>query len=72
MSELNNFLDYLKQLIAERRANLDDPDIDVLSRLIVGEAKSDRLSELELMHNCIFLLNAGPETTTNLIDIRIA
>jgi cytochrome P450 len=27
----------------------------------------DRLSELELLHNCIFLLNAGHETTTNLI-----
>jgi cytochrome P450 len=25
------------------------------------------LSELELIHNCIFLLNAGHETTTNLI-----
>ena len=27
----------------------------------------DRLSEPELLHNCIFLLNAGHETTTNLI-----
>jgi cytochrome P450 len=27
----------------------------------------ERLSELELLHNCIFLLNAGHETTTNLI-----
>ena len=27
----------------------------------------DRLSETELLHNCIFLLNAGHETTTNLI-----
>jgi cytochrome P450 len=26
-----------------------------------------RLGELELLHNCIFLLNAGHETTTNLI-----
>ena len=27
----------------------------------------ERLSKLELIHNCIFLLNAGHETTTNLI-----
>ena len=27
----------------------------------------DCLSELELLHNCIFVLNAGHETTTNLI-----
>ncbi len=34
-----------------------------------GEAGGgdDRLSELELMHNCIFILNAGHETTSNLI-----
>ena len=30
-------------------------------------AGGERLSELELIHNCIFLLNAGHETTTNLI-----
>ena len=27
----------------------------------------ERLGELELLHNCIFILNAGHETTTNLI-----
>src|SRR6202012_4833734 len=27
----------------------------------------DKLTELELLHNCIFILNAGHETTTNLI-----
>jgi cytochrome P450 len=32
-----------------------------------GSAAEERLSELELIHNCIFLLNAGHETTTNLI-----
>ena len=31
----------------------------------IGEG--ERLSKLELIHNCIFLLNAGHETTTNLI-----
>ena len=40
---VKNFLDYLKQLIADRRANLGDPDVDVLSRLIVGEANGDGL-----------------------------
>jgi cytochrome P450 len=64
---VKDFLDYLKLLIADRRANLGDPDADVLSRLIVGEASGNSLSELELLHNCIFLLNAGHETTTNLI-----
>jgi hypothetical protein len=39
----------------------------VLTRLIQGEAGGERLSDTELLHNCIFLLNAGHETTTNLI-----
>jgi cytochrome P450 len=38
----------------------------VLTRLLQGDAEGV-LSETELLHNCIFLLNAGHETTTNLI-----
>ncbi len=39
----------------------------MLTNLIQGEAGGERLSAKELLHNCIFLLNAGHETTTNLI-----
>lgn len=63
------FLEYLKLLVADRRANPGDPQSDVLTRLIQGE-RSDNgqpLTEKELLHNCIFILNAGHETTTNLI-----
>ena len=49
------------------RAIHGDPDKDVLTRLIQGEASGERLTETELLHNCIFILNAGHETTTNLI-----
>jgi hypothetical protein len=35
--------------------------------LIQGEDNGERLTAKELLHNCIFLLNAGHETTTNLI-----
>ena len=38
----------------------------MLTRLIAGEG-GESLSAPELLHNCIFLLNAGHETTTNLI-----
>jgi cytochrome P450 len=62
-----DFLDYLRTLVARRRAAPGDPDRDVLTRLIQGEADGDRLSEVELLQNCIFILNAGHETTTNLI-----
>lgn len=60
-------LAYLRTLVAERRKAPGDPARDVLTRLIRGEASGDQLSEAELLQNCIFLLNAGHETTTNLI-----
>ncbi|HVO90887.1 MAG TPA: cytochrome P450 [Casimicrobiaceae bacterium] len=60
-------LDYLRTLVADRRRRPDDPDTDVLTRLIQGESDGERLTETELLHQCIFLLNAGHETTTNLI-----
>jgi len=62
-----DFMAYLRRLVAERRAHPKDFDSDVLTRLIQGEIGGERLSEPELLHNCIFLLNAGHETTTNLI-----
>lgn len=58
---------YLRSLVAERRQRPGDPERDVLTRLIQGEANGEQLSEVELLQNCIFLLNAGHETTTNLI-----
>ena len=42
-------------------------DDDLLTRLIRDETGGQPLSEHELLHNCVFLLNAGHETTTNLI-----
>jgi cytochrome P450 len=61
-------LAYLSALVSQRRARPGDPDTDVLTRLIQGDqADGDRLTEKELLHQCIFLLNAGHETTTNLI-----
>ena len=68
------FLDYLRDLVADRRKHPGNPEQDVLTRLIQGEKEdlghdkaADTLSEVELLQNCIFLLNAGHETTTNLI-----
>lgn len=66
------FRDYLIGLVAERRRNMRDPEQDVLSRLIAGEADGEKLTEEELLQNCIFLLNAGHETTTNLIGNGVA
>ncbi len=59
------FKEFLKKITDERRRNPGDPDTDVLTRMIIAEESN--LSETELLQNCIFILNAGHETTTNLI-----
>jgi cytochrome P450 len=62
----SEFSAYLDELIVERsrRAAGDD---DILGTLIHGEVDGEKLTHDELVQNCIFLLNAGHETTTNLI-----
>jgi cytochrome P450 len=61
---LAEFHAYLRALIAERRARPGDAERDVLTRLL---RSAEPLCEDELVENCVFLLNAGHETTTNLI-----
>lgn len=61
------FTDYLRRLVTDRRRRPGDPSRDVLTRLIQGEPDAEPLSERELLQNCVFILNAGHETTTNLI-----
>jgi len=63
---VREFTDYLQLLVTDRRAHLSDHDL--LSRLL----QEKDLSTQELLHNCIFLLNAGHETTTNLIGNGLA
>ncbi len=66
-----DFKAYLLDLVARRQKEGAQSSGEILSTLIdaseFSDSEGDRLSELELLHNCIFLLNAGHETTTNLI-----
>ena len=62
---VTDFKAYLKGVVDDRTSNPGDPDTDILTRLI--QTEHGALSEIELLQNCIFILNAGHETTTNLI-----
>ena len=55
---------YFKNLIAERRKNLGD---DLISTLLKAEAEGDKLTEDELIGTVVLLIQAGHETTANLI-----
>ena len=56
-----DFMDYLKPVIAERRA---DPRQDLLSHMLTAR-EDDRLSEEEVISTTILLLNAGHEATVH-------
>jgi len=65
---VEEFKAYLCDLIeSKRRSKAPRDDFDVLGALVDAETLEGKLSELELLHNCIFLLNAGQDTTTSLI-----
>ncbi len=58
------FADYVRSMIAERRAN---PQDDLLSHMIHTEHKGQYLTEDELISTTIVLLNAGHEATVHQI-----
>jgi cytochrome P450 len=66
---LAGFHAYLRDLLDDRRKTPGNPEHDVLTRLIRSEGAP--LSDVELIENCVFLLNAGHETTSNLIGNAI-
>jgi len=65
---VTEFETLLADLIAHRRADPEGAGQgEVLDALIFGEADGRGLTDQELIQNCIFLLNAGHETTTSLV-----
>lgn len=64
---------YLRDLIARKRRSPPAPhEVDVLWALIEASEQADgtageALTELEILHNSIFMLNAGHDTTGSLI-----
>ncbi|MCK9917455.1 cytochrome P450 [Microbacteriaceae bacterium K1510] len=58
-------LDFVRA--ARTKSNLD-PRADIISALVVAERSGAQISENEILHMCIVILNGGHETTTNLIS----
>ena len=63
-----DFLAFLDDFVSRRRDSLSDDDDDLLARLIRWESDGFKLRGADLYHQIVFLLNAGHETTTNLIS----
>ena len=58
------FVDYLKELFEERRAN---PRDDMISRMALAMEGDDRLTDEEMLATAFLLYGAGHATTVNLI-----
>ncbi|MGW0905302.1 cytochrome P450 [Streptomyces sp. NPDC002853] len=58
------FVHYFRLLIEERRST---PRQDLISHLLQVEEDGQRLDEDDVLATCVLLLNAGHETTVNLI-----
>ena len=66
-SAVINFKQYLKDQIKFRKTHKDINKADEVLSLLI-EAEGIELSETELLHQCIFMLNAGHETSTNMLS----
>jgi hypothetical protein len=65
---VEDFKAYLRELIGWKRAHpAQAQDTDILWALIQSHDAGTGLSELEIIHNSIFMLNAGHDTTASLI-----
>ena len=66
---VEDFKSYLRELIADRRSRpARSASAEILTALVEAEEDGEKLTETELLHQCIFLLNAGHETSTNMIS----
>jgi cytochrome P450 len=65
---IDGLIEYLRPLVAERRKN---PKEDLISTLIAAEEQGNKLTEEELLQNCVLMLIAGHETTVNLIGNNV-
>ncbi|HYV56186.1 MAG TPA: cytochrome P450 [Candidatus Nitrosopolaris sp.] len=61
---IGHLVEYFRGLLRERAAR---PRDDLMSLMLRAEHEGDRLTHDEVVANCILLLFAGHETTTNLI-----
>jgi hypothetical protein len=64
---VEEFKDYFRDLLQRRRREPQDD----LASLLVKDEGDDPVDELDLIHNAAFLLNAGHETTMNLLGTSL-
>jgi cytochrome P450 len=64
------FKDYLLHYVNLWRSRpMEETPSNIISALVAAEKQGEEISENEMVHLCILVLNGGHETTTNLIGL---
>lgn len=61
---MTGFVEYFQAVIDEHKTNLRD---DLISRMLTVEQDGESLTDEEIISQCVLMLFAGHETTTNLL-----
>jgi cytochrome P450 len=67
------FLAYLRGHVDRARwaPSTDGEPGDIIGALVAAERAGEEISEAEILHMCILMLNGGHETTTNLLAVSV-
>ena len=66
------FMEYLRPFIHSARSRADlNPAENIISAMVHAETQGEEISEDEILHMCILMLNGGHETTTNLMGVGL-
>lgn len=69
---VDQFKDYLSEHLERVRGQPSiDKNANILSALVDAERSGAEISEIEILHMCILLINGGHESTTNLMSMSI-
>jgi cytochrome P450 len=65
-----SFKEYLLGFVNHWRARpIEETPSNIISALVASEKRGDQITEDEMLHMCIVVLNGGHETTTNLLGL---
>jgi cytochrome P450 len=70
-AEFSSYLaEHIQHARASGRAEIDPPET-MIDALVAAEAAGGVISDAEMIHMCILMLNGGHETTTNLLAVSV-
>lgn len=65
-----DFIDFLTPYVKDWQSRpMEDKPSNIISGMVAAQKRGDQISDSELIHMCILVLNGGHETTTNLLGL---